>query len=390
MKPTTFRTGACCAIALACALAVQPSVVGAQGTGWTIQPTPMRGQHSNGTPSSLSSVSCFSTSSCIASGQGVNRRGYIVPLADVWNGTAWGHMLIPNPTNSVDSEILGMSCLSATSCLAVGFGTYPTASITEKPIAERWDGSVWTVQVGVVPVGSSRALFNSVSCISTTQCSVVGEYSSPGSSTPDTALAEVWIFGSGWHRHPVPSPSGATAASLNSVVCSAASACTAVGYYVSSTSQVLPLVETWNGRVWTAQSAPGTGQLNALACTGAAPCMAVGCDSSTIGCAGGPPLVELWDGTSWTLGPAPDGTYLQGVSCSSGTTCTAVGLNGTGTFATAWDGTSWTDQATPNPSGSIEAVLNGIVCLSVTSCEAVGHYQPSVGLQYTLAEVFAG
>jgi hypothetical protein len=118
--------------------------------------------------------------------------------------------------------------------------------------------------------------------------------------------------------------------------------------------------------------------------------MAVGCDSSTIGCAGGPPLVELWDGTSWTVGPAPDGTYLQGVSCTSGTTCTAVGLNGTGTFATAWDGTSWTDQATPNPSGSIEAVLNGIVCLSVTSCEAVGHYQPSVGLQYTLAEVFAG
>ena len=390
MKPITLRTGVWCAIALVCTLAVQPSVVRAQGSGWTIQPTPMRGLHSNGTPSSLSSVSCFSSSSCIASGRGVSRRGYIIPLADVWNGTAWRHMVIPNPTNSADSELLGMSCLTATFCLAVGFGSYPTASITEKPIAETWDGTAWTVHMGVLPAGTSRALFSGVSCITATQCSVVGAYSSPGGSTPDTPLAEVWLDGSGWRRHTVPSPSGATAASLNSVVCSAANSCTAVGYYVSSTSQVLPLVETWNGTAWTAQSAPGTGQLNALACTGTAPCMAVGCNSSTIGCAGGPPLVELWDGTSWTVGPAPDGTSLQGVSCTSATTCTAVGLNGTGTYATAWDGTSWTDQATPNPSGSIGAVLNGIVCLSATSCEAVGNYQPSVGLQYTLAEVYSG
>ena len=236
MKPIRLRAGAGWVIALACVLIVQSNVVRAQGTGWTIQPTPMRGQHSNGTPSSLSSVSCFSTSSCIASGRGVNRRGYIVPLADVWNGTAWGHMLIPNPTASVDSEILGMSCLSATFCLAVGFGTYPTASVTEKPVAEQWDGTAWKVIVGLVPSGSTRALFNGVSCISTTQCSVVGEYSSSGTSTPNTPLAEVWLGGSGWHRHTAQSPSGATAASLNSVVCSGVSACTAVGYYVSSTS----------------------------------------------------------------------------------------------------------------------------------------------------------
>ena len=118
--------------------------------------------------------------------------------------------------------------------------------------------------------------------------------------------------------------------------------------------------------------------------------MAVGCNSSTIGCSGGPPLVELWDGTSWTVGPTPDGTSLQGVSCTSATTCTAVGVNGTGTYATAWDGTNWTDQTTPNPSGSIEAALNAVVCLSVTACEAVGNYEPSAGFEYTLAEVFAG
>ena len=78
------------------------------------------------------------------------------------------------------------------------------------------------------------------------------------------------------------------------------------------------------------------------------------------------------------------------MSCTSATTCIAVGARSTGTYATAWDGTTWTDQTTPNPTGATSAVLNGIFCVSVTSCEAVGSYLDSTSLQRTLAEVYAG
>ena len=385
MKPVILRTAVCSVIALACALAVQPSVVGAQGTGWTIQNTP-----TDQDPSSLSSVSCFSATSCVASGRSTNLKGYTVPTAEHWNGTTWSRLSVPNPKQSTDAELLGMSCLSSPFCFAVGFATYPFSTTPQLPIAEvRSSSSLWTAHLGVSPPGAARGLFNGVSCVSTTHCTVVGEYSSPGTSTPNTPLAENW-FGTGWAPKTAPSPSGATAASLNGVVCSATNACTAVGYYVSSTSQVLPLAEKWNGTRWALQSVPGAGQLLALACTATTSCMAVGCATSTIGCAGGPPLVELWNGTSWTVGPAPDGTYLQGVSCTSATTCIAVGASSTGTYATAWDGTTWTDQTTPNPTGATSPVLKGIFCISVTSCEAVGSYLDSTSLQHTLAEVYAG
>jgi hypothetical protein len=384
MKPVTLRTTVCSVIALACALAVPPSVVGAQGIGWTIQSTP-----TDQDPSSLSSVSCFSATSCIAAGRSTNLKGYTVPTAEHWNGTTWSRLGVPNPKQSTDAELLGMSCLSAPFCFAVGFATYPFSTTPQLPMAEIRSATSWTVHLGVSPPGAARGLFKGVSCINTTHCTVVGEYSSPSTSTPNTPLAENW-FGTGWAPKPAPSPSGATAASLNSVVCSALNACTAVGDYVSSTSQVLPLAEKWNGTRWALQSVPGAGQLLALACTGTTSCIAVGCATSTVGCAGGPPLVELWDGTSWTVGPAPDGTYLQGVSCTSATTCTAVGASSTGTYATAWNGTTWTDQTTPNPTGATAPVLNGIFCVSVTSCEAVGSYLDNSSLQHTLAEVYAG
>ncbi len=348
----------------------------------------MRGQHSNGTPAGLTSVACFSATDCIAVGHGINRRGYIVPWADDWDGSTWGHMTIPSPSSSTDGELLGMSCPTTAFCFAVGFGTYPTSAAPEKPVSAKWDGTTWSVNVAFHPPGAARTVFNGVSCDSATHCMAVGQYSA-NSSTLDTALSETWSSGT-WTKHPAAIPTGASATSFNAVLCSAANACTAVGSYVDSTSDVLPLVETWNGSKWKLQSAPGSGQLLALSCSGTAPCMAVGCATGNAGCAGGPPLVELFDGTSWTVGPAPDGEYLQGVSCTSATTCTAVGQAGGFTYATAWDGTGWTDQATPNPSGSMSADLAGVTCLSVTQCEAVGSYVDSMGNPYTLAEGYAG
>jgi hypothetical protein len=61
-------------------------------------------------------------------------------------------------------------------------------------------------------------------------------------------------------------------------------------------------------------------------------------------------LAWSWDGTAWSVVPSPNrrGTYsnLNGVSCVSATSCTAAGAyhpsrGGSGTVIESWNGTAW-------------------------------------------------
>ncbi len=104
--------------------------------------------------------------------------------------------------------------------------------------------------------------------------------------------------------------------------------------------------------------------------------------------------------SGWTIQPTPNPSgvrevNLNGVSCTSASTCTAVGLSlaGSGpivTLAEAWNGASWATEATPNPSGTTGAVLNGVSCVSATACTAVGYFSDSSGNTKTLAEAWNG
>ena len=125
--------------------------------------------------------------------------------------------------------------------------------------------------------------------------------------------------------------------------CSAASACTAVGFYRGSSGAVVTLAERWDGTSWTVQTTPNP----------------TGSSEST----------------------------LARVSCGSASACTAVGSSFTNsaTLAEAWDGTSWTIQATPNPPGAF-AQLNGVWCDAASACTAVGAYARKGGAGLTLAE----
>jgi hypothetical protein len=110
-------------------------------------------------------------------------------------------------------------------------------------------------------------------------------------------------------------------------------ACTAVGYYVNSAGTPETLAEHWDGTTWTIQPTPnGEVSLSAVSCTSATACSAVGDYVSTIapGTTGELTLAEAWDGTTWTIQPTPNSTgransFLNGVSCTSTTKCTAVG-----------------------------------------------------------------
>src|SRR6185437_3916022 len=172
-------------------------------------------------------------------------------------------------------------------------------------------------------------------------CTAVGSYITRvgGLST----LAERWN-GTSWSIQPTPDQPGGDGSSLLGVSCTSAGACTAVGYYYNPGSNTTStLAEAWNGTSWAIQPTPRHAttvfqDLDAVSCTSPTACIAVGS-------VGYDTLAELWNGTSWALQPTPGPATLvprlaAGVSCTSASTCTAVWSTRNRTTAANWFGTS--------------------------------------------------
>jgi hypothetical protein len=330
--------------------------------------------------SELYGVSCSSASACTAVGDDETSAGASVTLAERWNGTSWALQTTATPTGAQAGYLDGVSCPSASACTAVG--DYVTSAGSTAPLAERWNGTSWSVQSAPTPSGATAAFLGAVSCASTSACTGVGYYLSSGTFQ---LLAEAWN-GTSWSVQTTPGPTGATGAFLNGVSCTSSSACTATGSYTNSSGAQLALAEAWNGTAWTIQTTPAptgaTGsQLYGVSCTSTSACTAVG--NYTTGAGAVVALAEAWNGTAWAAQSAltPSGAtagFLNGVSCTSASACTGAGWYETSpgdyeTLAEAWNGTAWAIQTTPNPTGGTASYLLGVSCPSTTSCSAAGY-----------------
>jgi hypothetical protein len=182
---------------------------------------------------------------------------------------------------------------------------------------------------------------------------------------------------------------GAGSTELLSVSCASPTFCAAVG-----TS-----IRMWNGQQWmlapiTPPGNPHFWLLTSVSCTSATFCVAAG---SLYTAADGVMFFEHWDGTQWhyVAGPAvPTGTSvnLQGVSCVSVASCVAVGAGspsqGTAFLITArWDGASWSLIPAPSAPAGVSG-LTDVSCTS-TMCMAVGATMQS-GVQVPYAAVLQG
>jgi hypothetical protein len=98
----------------------------------------------------LKSVSCVAVTMCVAVGEsetqigsGVTQSSFARPVAAFWNGTGWSGQTLPAPRAESGSFLSGVSCASATACVAVGYSFL--ADSTTQPLTEVWDGSGWRV-----------------------------------------------------------------------------------------------------------------------------------------------------------------------------------------------------------------------------------------------------
>lgn len=362
---------------------------GWNGTAWSIQPS---SNPVGASISTLQGVSCTSSSACIAVGQAETKAHGIQTLVETWDGSLWTVQPTPLPTGALFSSLSAVSCTSTTACTAVGL----TSNTRVSGLAEQWNGTSWTIQPTPTPTGSGYDQLAGVSCASSTSCEAVGTAGISGSSSP---FAEAWN-GTTWSLQTIPLPGGASGAGLSGVSCTSSSACTAVGSYFDSTgTTTLTLVEMWNGAAWAVQSSPNpagstNSSLNAVSCPSPTVCTAVGYDSEA---GGTTTIAEGWNGSAWTLEttPNPSGaanSFLNGVSCTSSTACEAVGNSNGGTglvpLAEVWNGSAWSIQATPSPKGAF-AELIGVACISTTPCYAVGLYTFTKFAQLTLIESYS-
>lgn len=129
----------------------------------------------------LNGISCVSAASCTAVGDSENRlgTGRLKTLIESWNGRRWSVVPSPNPDRFADS-LRGVSCVSARSCTAAGFGTSRSRS-SEKTLIESWNGKRWSV----VPSPNPRKddYLVGVSCVSATACTAAGDYDKSSGAT---------------------------------------------------------------------------------------------------------------------------------------------------------------------------------------------------------------
>lgn len=329
------------------------------GSSWKVDPNP---SWSAGTLGDVGAVSCASASDCFATGGGSNG-----PLMR-WNGARWTVQPSPAPASLIETPLSGVSCPSATLCIAVGSYGLPTASGRTAAWAQRWDGSRWKPadlpNVRSAPLPSQ---LNGISCLSPRDCTAVGNYVNKADVI--ATLAERWN-GSRWTVEATPNPDVGFEAdnSLDGVSCPSPKFCMAVGWFGSRRT----LAEAWNGTRWSIITTPkrldSQGTLTGVSCTTARACTAVGITN------GYSALAERWNGSKWTVQSAPnaDGQFgaFSGVSCPETTYCMAVGYG-----SEVWNGSTWTILAMPTAPGNETPILNAVSCNTRMACTAVGPNQ---------------
>jgi hypothetical protein len=285
---------------------------------------------------SLTGVSCVSTKWCMIVGYDNPGGGDYSSFADLWNGSTWQSVPVPNVAPGDDGEYPeAISCTSPTFCVApvVTFGSNTfTKSVLQ------WNGTSWSsVTLSAAP---PTAIFLSVSCVAT-WCQMVG--SDAGVNFSGTTEYAMTLNGGTWQNESI--PSAPAQSNLFGVSCLTPSFCEAVG------------VQKNNG---------STGVMKNL--------------------------VETWNGTAWSITPVPDSTagYADGlyaVDCFGPTSCVAGGFDNFNPYfssgvgqALSWNGSTWATQDLPQVTSSAYSAIDALSCVANSMCFAVGFAETPRGM----------
>ncbi len=309
--------------------------------------------------SSLTGVSCPSTTFCVAVGSGAGGP-VVVPITDGSPGAPEGIPGYGQPGTPADMDLNGVTCTSTVSCMAVGTGEIPDPPSRIMgvgvivPITSGVPGGVQQVS-GVGQIGvPDTIIFYGVSCSSATLCVAVGW---------DTYLNGVAVpITDGVAGSEVPTP----AYQLNGVSCRPSGGCRAVGSGPLGGGVLVPLK---NGTIVNGGGGvTGVSDLSGVACRVTSGCLGVGGVSVVV------PMTKSNPGTGI---PVSGASGLSAVACNGTTYCLAVGSNSSneGAMVRIDAARPGIARAVPGSSG-----LNGVACPSLDLCVAVGQDASNEGV----------
>jgi hypothetical protein len=325
----------------------------------------------------VQSLSAASASDIWGVGQAVSANNPTgQALAEHWNGTAWSVVPVKHAGNSQmayqrSEDLTSVDAISSDDVWAVGFypATAPVndipSTINDSTLVEHWNGTAWSI-VAAPDLTRSDNL-NSVS----------------GDSSSD-----VWAVGGATYVLAYGSGSSAGTQSYDA-----------------------PLVEHWNGSVWTIVPAPTIGldphnpaslARMAAGLAGGAAVNPASADFTSVHAisvndvwavgivsfanTGIAPyrtdetFTEHWDGTRWSVVAAPDATVpetaspatddLQAVTGTSGDVWAVGRAQPLGTLVVHWNGTVW--SIVPSPQTGEEGMLEAVVDISPDDVWAAG------------------
>jgi hypothetical protein len=265
------------------------------------------------------------------------------PLGLICDGT-WHLTVSERPRH--ESQYLGVAAVSPSLAWAVGgrnFRTKPSAVI------ERWDGAEWKM----VAVPEIRpAVLWAVAAADDGHAFAVGNVERHGIGKP---LIEQFD-GTAWSVASLPGI-GRQEASLGGVAALSATDAWATGFRERRSGEEVPLVEHWNGAVWTVVSTPKfprSPQTLLEGVTAVSPTDVWAAGFTFVPSFGYEPLAEHWNGTAWSIVATPSlgsSSVFTGVSADASNDAWAVGYtaNGSEPLAERWDGSSWSIQEVHHP-----------------------------------------
>ncbi len=357
---------------------------------WAAQPASLSGLSSIAVHPDvvLDSVACPAAGECVAVGTYRDASDHTQGLIETETGGGWsaGTAPLSGLTTGTDPrvQLLQVSCASAGNCAAVGGFQDPGGNPVGLLEADT-DGSWGAAAPNLSQVPSAAASQNeqvrSVSCPSDGECTAVG-YFKDGSGTFQALL--VSQSGAGWNpaseatlpADAAASPGSQFDLSVNSVSCSSAGDCTAVGSYDATSAndvEGLELTETngtWATGVAVSLPAASAGNpeatLASVVCTSATHCEAAGSFEGSDG--ENQALVAQQSGSTWAAASVAQpvaydnyGYNSASVACASDGYCAAAGY--TRSSAAPSPDTAWllaAPTSAGDPSVTVKATTGNV------------------------------
>lgn len=315
----------------------------------------------------------------------------------IWFATSAGAAtwrVMPSPAGGALNAVF---CTSPTACTAVGLidsGPFQSGSI----LAERWNGTSWSIQPEVAPPWRGQSEWTAVTCAGPRFCMATGEVVASSTFTGRfRTIIGIWRgarWKVTWAAHGGPGASVRFGDTLGLLSCVSSRFCVAGGWGLTSRRApgVAPSARSWNGTRWSVMpTARGVPAPESVLCARRRACL--GISGNTF---------ERWDGSRWSrAGRMPAPTRLQsvtwgGLACRTTTSCIDVGLGYPGgdsspvSLVAEWHGTGWILNSPEDSLQSSSVDWGPSSCTSALGCLVLGNKMVGMSLAQHQAESWIG